>query len=79
MKKLFIPFCFVAMAAFSCGTKNLSVTDLPTKAQEYLSEKYPNVTVKEIEKETNGYEVTLRNHIEIFFDSEGDFLSSKLD
>lgn len=71
MKKVFVPFCFVAMAAFACGASSTTLSELPSTAQVFLKEYFPDYEVSFIENDDDEYEVTLSNNIKVDFDKRG--------
>ena len=71
MKKVFVPFCFVAMAAFACGASSTTLSELPSTAQVFLKEYFPDFAVSFVENDDDEYEVTLSNNIKIDFDKRG--------
>jgi hypothetical protein len=77
MKKVFIPFCFVALAAISCGSESISFGDLPSTAQVFIKEFFSNLDISFAERESDGYEVNLGNKVSIDFDSRGRWESIK--
>ncbi len=48
---------------------------LPNGILLYVAETYPNITILEVDKEINGYEITLNNDVELKFNKDGGFLS----
>lgn len=71
MKKVFIPFCFLAMTAFASSQENQSLLDLPYSVQIFIQEFFGGLEVKKVEIEKNEYEVYLSNNTEIDFDKRG--------
>lgn len=71
MKKVFIPFCFVAMAAFACGASPIGLSELPSSAQIFLKEFFSDFEVVSITSDDSEYEVVLKNGIKIEFDKRG--------
>lgn len=54
---------------------NIDPATLPQIVLDYITANYPNETIIQAETESNGnYEVTLGNGIEVYFDSNGNFL-----
>ncbi len=49
-------------------------TFIPKAAAEYISKSQPGTHVVGIERERNGYEITLSNGVELKFDKTGSFL-----
>lgn len=65
-------------------SQNITVTDLPQAAQDYLKTNYANNTVVEAEKETSAtgvvsYEVELNDGTEVVFDATGNFVKAEKD
>lgn len=57
--------------------ENINPADLPEMARAYLTETYPDLTILHAELESEGgYEVTMSNGLEVYFDAEGTFLSA---
>ncbi len=57
---------------------NINPSDLPQLVLDYITTNYPDETIIQAEIEDNGYfEVTLNNGIELYFDSEGNFISAE--
>jgi hypothetical protein len=55
--------------------ETIDPSQLPELALAYLAETYPDLTIVRAEIEDEGdYEVTLSNGLEVYFDSEGNFL-----
>ncbi len=52
---------------------------LPQNVLTYIQSNYPDVTIDEIDVQINGYEVELVNDIELYFDSEGNFIAADYD
>lgn len=76
MKKVFIPFCFVALAAFGCNGA-MSFAELPSYAQVFIQEYFQDFEISYIQKEENSIEVKLGNGILIEFDLKGRWKSLK--
>jgi len=54
---------------------NIDPASLPQTILDYITQNYPNTTIIEAEIESNGnYEVSLSNGVELYFNSNGDFL-----
>lgn len=54
---------------------SIRTASLPQAILDYISNNYPDITVKKSEIEDNGnYEVKLNNGVELIFDAEGSFL-----
>ena len=47
---------------------------VPDTIMNYVNEKYPEIKVRKIQKETYGYEVDLSNKTELQFDHNGGFI-----
>lgn len=77
MKKMFVPFCFVALAAISCNSESVGFGDLPSTAQVFIKEFFSNLDISFAERESDGYEVNLGNKVSIDFDSRGRWESIK--
>ena len=77
MKKVFIPFCFVAMTAFACDAKSISVGELPASAQVFLKEFYEDRDVSYVELEDEEFKVGLNFGGVIEFDKHGRWLEIK--
>jgi len=57
-------------------SSNIDPASLPQIILDYITQNYPNTTITEAEIESNGgYEVSLSNGIELYFDQDGNFLS----
>jgi hypothetical protein len=55
--------------------ETIDPSQLPELALAYLAETYPDLTIVHAEIEDEGdYEVTMSNGLEVYFDSEGNFL-----
>jgi hypothetical protein len=50
---------------------------VPQKIAEYVSENYPDVFITGIDTESNGYEVELSNDLDVFFDTEENFVKEE--
>ena len=61
------------MAMVSCDDKVVTIDQLPTPAQSYLTENYPDQKVikKDIEGLSTRYEVTLESGMKVEFDGDG--------
>lgn len=60
--------------AFSADS-HVQTSSLLQSILDYITNNYPGVTIIEAELEDNGnYEITLRNGLELIFNSEGEFL-----
>jgi hypothetical protein len=77
MKKVFIPFCFVAMTSFACDAKSISVGELPASAQVFLKEFYENRDISYVEIEKEEFKVGLNFGGVIEFDKHGRWLEIK--
>ncbi len=56
---------------------NIDPSELPEMALAYLEENYPELTILHAEREHEGkFEVTLSNGLEVYFDADGNFLST---
>ena len=76
IKSIFlIVVAFVMMAMVSCDDKVVTIDQLPTPAQSYLTENYPDQKVliikKDIEDLSTRYEVTLESGMKVEFDGDG--------
>ena len=47
------------------------------KIAEYVSENYPDLFITGIDTESNGYEVELSNDLDVFFDTEENFVKEE--
>jgi len=47
---------------------------IPTKITQYVAQKYKQETIVKIEKERGGFEVMLRNGVELHFDKQENFI-----
>jgi hypothetical protein len=47
---------------------------VPAKISKYVHKNYPNVLIKEIQKERRKYEVSLSNGLDLDFNLNGKFL-----
>lgn len=57
---------------------DIAVSELPQVIRDYIAENYPNNSIVEAEREDdNTFEVTLNNGVELYFDSDGNFLSAE--
>ncbi len=52
---------------------------LPAPVLNTLKKQFPNVAVFKVEKEWNGYEISLSNMMQVFIDGNGTFLGQKFD
>jgi hypothetical protein len=53
---------------------------VPPAILKYVQDNYPSgVYIKEIDTERSGYEIELSNHVDLYFDSEGNFISQDQD
>ena len=58
-------------------SSNIDPASLPQIILDYITQNYPNTTITEAEIESNGnYEVSLSNDVELYFDQDGNFLST---
>lgn len=90
MKKLSLNYCLAIIlfltgfALTSCSNDDdptedtvITVKDLPQKAQDFLSQYFPNISATSVEKEQIGntfiYEIDLANNTEIVFNSDGEW------
>ena len=71
MKKVFIPFCFVAMTAFACDATQMTLSDVPSSVQIFLKEYFSEFEVEFVRGENSEFEVFLKNGTKIFFDKRG--------
>ncbi|MCJ7467031.1 MAG: PepSY-like domain-containing protein [Maribacter sp.] len=56
---------------------NIDPAQLPDMALAYLSDTYPDLDILHAELESEGtYEVTMSNGLEVYFDAEGNFVST---
>jgi hypothetical protein len=69
MKKVFIPFCFVALAAVASGN-SVEVSKLPSSTQIFLKEFFAGSEVVSINVD-NDIDVELANGVKIDFDKRG--------
>ena len=69
MKKVFIPFCFVALAAVASGN-SVEVSKLPSSTQIFLKEFFADSEVVSINVD-NDIDVELENGVKIDFDKRG--------
>jgi len=79
MKKVIIATLLIVVSAmFASCEKDISVTDLPTQSQTFISTHFPDVAVVRVVKENEGlfgknYTAFLANGFEIDFDKNGDW------
>lgn len=52
---------------------------LPPKIMETINKMYPGAWIKDIDYEGYGYEIELGNHMDLYFDRNGNFLGQKYD
>lgn len=50
---------------------------VPQKIAEYVSENYPDLSITGIDTESSGYEVELSNDLDVFFDTEENFVKEE--
>ena len=75
MKKVFIPFCFAALAAVASGN-SMEVSKLPSSTQIFLREFFSDSEVVGIQIDDD-IDVELANGIKIDFDKRGRWKSIK--
>ncbi|MBF0597541.1 PepSY-like domain-containing protein [Faecalibacter rhinopitheci] len=47
---------------------------LPQVTRDYLTQNYPNIGIKSVERDTKGIDIDLLNNIDLKFDTNGNFL-----
>lgn len=60
-------------------TEGVPTTIILTAIAEYLSEKYPDLKVVELDKDNNGYDVKLENKLELEFNTSGALVGVEMD
>lgn len=71
MKKVFIPFCFVAITAFACSATQMTLSDVPSSVQIFLREYFSEFEVEFVRGENSEFEVFLKKGVKITFDKHG--------
>lgn len=82
MQKEFLTWLLLlglSLGLMSCQYQRIAPDELPTAAQEYLEQNYPDVDIRRVKRDRDGdesycYEVWLRNDVEVYFDCDGSFL-----
>lgn len=59
--------------------QDIDPANLPTTITNYISQNYPNLTIVEAELDDNVYEIYLSNGLELYFDSNGNFIGLDMD
>ena len=58
--------------------QNIDPSKLPQSIHDYIAANYPEYSIIQAELEVNGnFEVTLNNGVELYFDSDGNFISAE--
>lgn len=80
MKKLLFILCFLVLpfvVMSSCSDDDddriISVTDLPSNAQQFLQTHFPDVKTSRVEEDNDSYDVYLSNGYEVDFDKKGEW------
>ena len=71
MKKVFIPFCFVAITAFASSATQMTLSDVPSSIQIFLKEYFSEFEVEFVRGENSEFEVFLKKGVRITFDKHG--------
>lgn len=54
--------------------RSIPTAFIPTKITKYIKEKFPNMTISKIEKDSQKYEVELNGDLDLEFNLNGDYL-----
>ncbi len=58
-----------------CKGSQVPAAIVPAKIAAYVTEKYPDVRIEEIDRDMRGYDIELSNDVKLKFDRKGEFTS----
>ena len=58
-----------------CKDSQVPAAIVPAKIASYVTEKYPDSRIVEIDRDLRGYEIELSNDVKLKFDRKGEFTS----
>lgn len=70
---LVLPFIVMSSCSDDDDDRIISVTDLPSNAQQFLQTHFPDVKTSRVKEDNDSYDVYLSNRYEVEFDKKGEW------